>query len=767
MLKNLLPHVDHSYDTWNGSAIAGPYMPNGFASPQPNTPKGGTSFYKGWESKIYGFAQAHVHGTGGQGNYGWIMFMPQTGVINTDWKTYLSSKANEVLDVDYYSVEMPEHKVRTRITPAHNSSLYRFDFSGNPAHLVVDISYMGTADLNLYEGGCHSIHAQFSDDGRVVSGAAVYSGGWGTGLKERDLFFYIEQERAPQAFGTWNKEGMHTGERKLIQDNGSWSELWKAGHKERYVTASHAGIYFTVADSTKPVHVKIGLSKRSVENARYFAQHQIDGFDFEGTRAVCRKEWNRRLSRILVEGPDDDVRAFYTFLHHTWVMPRLLTGDDPYGWNTDYWDDQYSTWDTFRSLYPLKSLIDQEMMAGAANFLTRCQEEFGYIPRHMVNGVPWNGGLDGDTGDDILTEALLKQIPGVDVDRAYAALKGAAFDAKGGRRKAYLKDNRGWMPVPWDGVLTGNRRPGGETVHNNTVDARLAVIASMRGEDETARILGSRSQGWTNLWNPDAVDEDESIRGFMTPRYEDGTFIPVRNEKLDRAGYGARYGEMQMPEWINVRQIAGNFFGEGHYWTYSLLVNHDPLRLIEKCGGPDAFVRRMEVGYENRLMGLGNQPGFFIPWLACYAGRPDVTAKWARHAAIGRRLHKVYDIGSGAKGGYGGSEDSGAMSSWWIFWSMGLFPNAGSDVYLLHGPFLPRITIQLENGRDFIIEGEGAGETSPYVQSCEFNGKPWNQCWIRHRDIMNGGTLKFTMGPEPSKWAQNGRLPPSFSTVSR
>lgn len=775
VVRDLVPLV-YKPHSCRGGSIAGPHMPNGLATPQPNSPKSKTAYYNFEDKDIYGFPQIHVHGTGGQGAYGMIMLMPQSGETPVlDWKQYLSPKEDEVLEPHAYAVTHAKFGVRTEMVPSHNAILYQMTFkSGEPAQVVFDLSYKGTDDLIKKEGGCHAIHADISENGRVVSGKGIYSGGWGSALDPYPVYFYVEFAQAPGAFATWKDGIPDWGSAVLDVVNLKPEEKLKG---TRILNAPHAGVVFRFDKVAGPVRAKIGLSMRSVENARYFAQHQIAGFDLAKAKEIGRAEWNKRLSRILVEGPEDERKAFYTFLTHTWVMPRNKTGDDPYFWNTDYWDEQYSTWDTYRTLWPLKSLIDQRALAGTANFLITSQEQIGFIPRHFVAGVASSFGLNGDTGDNIVTEAVLKKIPGVDPQRAYAALKGTA--TKGGRRPDYLKNNQGWIPFE-AGNQGPRRRAGGETVEDCIADGRIAQIARMLGHKEDAELFFKRSSGWEQLWNPDATDES-GITGFMTPRLEDGSFVPVQageaqqkrhdpNQELDNfapAGKKAEGGQKKKedvtaPASVNVRDIAGDFFGEGCYWTYSLLVNHDPARLIEKCGGADKFIQRLELGYEKDLMGLGNEPGFFIPWLACYAGRPDIAAKWSRYRAIGMRNHKVYQLGPG--GGYGGDDDSGAMSSWWIFWSMGLFPNGGSDIYLLHGPYFPKVTIQLENGKNLVIIGENASAENLYVQSCEFNGKPWNQCWIRHEDIMKGGTLKFVMGDKPSAWAHDGVPPPSLSS---
>jgi putative alpha-1,2-mannosidase len=55
--------------------------------------------------------------------------------------------------------------------------------------------------------------------------------------------------------------------------------------------------------------------------------------------------------------------------------------------------------------------------------------------------------------------------------------------------------------------------------------------------------------------------------------------------------------------------------------------------------------------------------------------------------------------------------------------------------------------------------------TSPenkFIQSATLNGKPLTQIWLRHTDIMNGGSLSFVMGNKLLNWSSNGQLPPSM-----
>jgi putative alpha-1,2-mannosidase len=103
------------------------------------------------------------------------------------------------------------------------------------------------------------------------------------------------------------------------------------------------------------------------------------------------------------------------------------------------------------------------------------------------------------------------------------------------------------------------------------------------------------------------------------------------------------------------------------------------------------------------------------------------------------------------------------MSSLYVFLTTGIFPFAGQDVYYLHGPSVPKLIFHLPNGKTFTILGKNASPSNIYIQSVILNGKPLDNPWIRHKDILNGGILIFTMGPAPSKWGCDGEFDPSIA----
>jgi len=119
-----------------------------------------------------------------------------------------------------------------------------------------------------------------------------------------------------------------------------------------------------------------------------------------------------------------------------------------------------------------------------------------------------------------------------------------------------------------------------------------------------------------------------------------------------------------------------------------------------------------------------------------YADRSDLASYYVRKLMKERFTEE----------GYGGNDDSGAMSSWFMFSSMGFFPNAGQNIYYLTGSSFPAVTLKMGNGKLLKITAKNASDKNIFIKSCKINGKLWNKFWFTHQDIQNGGTIEFVMG---------------------
>jgi putative alpha-1,2-mannosidase len=260
-----------------------------------------------------------------------------------------------------------------------------------------------------------------------------------------------------------------------------------------------------------------------------------------------------------------------------------------------------------------------------------------------------------------------------------------------------------------------------------------------------------RASNWENLWNPDI--SSMGAKGFIWPRNAEGNWTDSLYERLG-VDLKAPMGPVKFdPLTFGIGGFT-SFLYESHSWEYSFYVPQDIKKLIEKCGGNNFFVARLDTFFLKGLFNVGNEFGFLTPYLYIWAGRPDKTAYQVNY--IRRRYF------NSSRRGLPGNDDSGAMSSLYVFDALGLFPVAGQDFYLITGPLFGKTEIRLENGNSFKIIAQNLNKTNIYIQSARLNGKALNRAWLRHQDLVMGGSLELVMGPEPSGWGRS-EVPPSLS----
>ncbi|MEM6885638.1 MAG: glycoside hydrolase domain-containing protein, partial [Verrucomicrobiota bacterium] len=233
--------------------------------------------------------------------------------------------------------------------------------------------------------------------------------------------------------------------------------------------------------------------------------------------------------------------------------------------------------------------------------------------------------------------------------------------------------------------------------------------------------------------------------------------------------------------WRNVysketgRLKASDYY-EGGAWNYSFRLLHDMERRIALCGSKQQFVDMLnqffgygeppcqqleyppdpeveKAGYAlRRFTGMNNEPDMETMYAYIYAGRHDRTAE-----VVHALMKYAYTTG---RGGLPGNDDSGALSSWYVWSAMGVFPVSGQDLYLIGSPLFGRSEIKLP-GRPFIITATGNLGEDIYVQSARLNGEEIDRAYLRIDEFEDGGTLELDMGPNPSKWARKNH-PPSW-----
>ena len=725
-----------------GNNVPGPQLPWGSVNPSPDTEAGYTAGYNP-NRKIRGFSQLHASGGGGPGKYGQFLLSPQIG-LKVGEKEHDSGKAEEIPSPSKYQVRLTDYNIFCEVSPTRHAALYRFTYpDSEEAHLVFDLGHNIPKDSNCFIAG-FADEAEVSVDAQAqtVCGWGNYWGGWsGEPFK---VYFAAQFSQPATGVGTWKN-----GEIKAGQT--SEKEIGKPNRLGCYLKFK--------TEAAKPVLVKIAVSFTSVAQARRYLAEELPAWAFE---TVCREAdevWEKKLQQVTLEGCSDAQRKlFYSALYRTFMSPRDRTGDNP-KWKSGepFWDDQFCVWDTWKTVFPLHVLLSESMVRDNIRSMVDRFRFKGEICDALVAGneryyewflrdglEDWLRNQGGDNFNNIFADAYVKGVSGIDWEEAYQILK---FSADTERAPTYRAQDRGWIPYRMYhfGLFCSRTM---EFAYN---DFCVAQMAKGLGEKKEYKRYLRRSTQWTNLWNPE-LDSD-GFKGFLAPREMNGSWV-ASDPKKDHAE--SSYGGLDRS------------FYEGSSWVYSYSMPHDFARLIRLSGGAEAYVKKLQhamesgghpifvvkdgvvgIGNAPGLIDLSNEPSFMTPFSFIYAGRPDLASYWVR---------KNMTAYSGDN--FPGDEDSGAMGAWLVFATLGFFPNAGQDLYLLNGPLFAKATLRMENGKSITVEGVNASQENVYVQSALLNGKPLERAWLRHGEIKDGAALRFVMGPKASAWGTK-RLPPS------
>lgn len=665
------------------NCVIGPQLPHGSVNPSPQTPNGHHDGYDPKES-IRGFGQLHVSGTG-WGRYGQIFISPQIG-FNANEEGHDSPKSGEVATPYYYSVNLLRYGIKVEITPTHNCSLYRLTFpKSDNANILLDIAHnIPQHIVPIVKGKFIGGDVAYDKGTNTIKGWGEYKGGFGS--EEPYKVFFVAK--------------LDVKLKDVVITNNDSNALYAR---------------LQLPDNITTINLNFGISMRSIENAQRFLNSEVGSLPFDKVKANAKIKWDKVLSTINVKGGSvAERRLFYTTLYHSFLMPRDRTGDNP-NWESDmpHFDDHYCVWDTWRTKFPLMTLLNQSFVSKNINsFIDRFIHDGKCTPTY-TSSLEWDWKQGGDDVDNIIADAFVKNVKGFDRTKAYELVKWDAFNA---RNKSYLK--YGWQPE------AGERMSCSNTMEFAYNDFCGAEVAKAMDDLKTADLLNERSGNWVKLFNPEL--ESFGFKGFVSPRTESNEW-----KTIDPSN---RYGS-----WVE-------YFYEGNSWVYSLFTPHQFGKLIDMCGGKDKMIERLSYGFDQNLIELDNEPGFLSPFIFSHCDRPDLTAKY---------VDKIRSYRFSLEKGYPENEDSGAMGSWYVFTTIGFFPNAGQDFYYLLPPVFPEIVLTMENGKIIKIKTIKSSPNAKYIESVTMNGKALDRSWIRHAEIANGAELIFKLTEKTNKWIIN------------
>lgn len=718
-LPDPLVGTDSRYELSRGNTYPAVFTPFGMIGWTAQTGEGGWP-YQYSADRIRGLLATH-RPSAWMGDYGPFSLMPVTGalkVLPAERGSHFQHSGEDARAYRY-GVTLQDYQVRAEMTPAPHGGVLRFTYPRTEdAYVVLDANSGGSTV---------QIHPE---DNTITGTNSSIHGGFPSGFAQ---YFVAVFDHKFTRHGTWDETG--------VQADAS-------SH-----AGKHVGAYvgFSTAAGDK-VTVRIGVSLVSLEQARRNLAADAPDADFDRAVARAREAWENELGKIeLKGGTEAERRTFYTALYHAFQLPRALHETGPDGAaihysgfdgkvhpGTMYADTGF--WDTFRAEFPLLALVQPKRDAEIIRSMLNASDEGGWIPKWPNPG--YTNVMIGTHADSIVADAYVKGIRDFDVEKAYAALRKDAtlpgtgrYEARGGIED-YLK--LGYVPA--DGKA---KESAASTLEYAYDDFCVSQMARALGKTSDYELFKEHSKNYKNIFDPKT--------GFMRGRNRDGAWV----EPFDPLAWGG-------------------VFTEGNAWQWLWSVQHDVAGLMDLLGGREAFLQKLDTlfsmtnefhvgGYgkvihemtEAKLADTGqyahvNEPVHHVIYLYNYAGQPWKTQQWTR--AIMDRFYRP------GPSGWLGDEDTGQMSSWYVFSSMGFYPvNPGQPVYALTSPVFDQASIHLDNGRTFAVESVKSAPGDVYVQSASLNGKSLDRCWITHEEILQGGVLRFKLGATPNRrWGVGG-----------
>lgn len=677
----------------NGSCMPGPCLPHASVYPSPNTIKCTPGGYA-MNEKICGFAQLHTQGTGGLKSYGNFLISPQIG-LQINEIDHQSDKEEEKASVFYYKVCLKKYGIRCELSPSNNSVLYKFTFPASDSSVILlDVARKTGAEIGLDSGSIN-----ISPDRKSIYGGGTYGKNWPDAKHKWSMYFYAEFSQPAAMSGVFKDNKVIPGQ--------SIGSIQKKG------LGAYVGFRTKL---NQEIYVKIAVSFVSTEHARKLLHNEIPAWDFESLKENAKATWNDYLSRIQIEGSDEEKTIFYTHLFHAFVQPRDRTGNNLWHTQEDFWDDHYTMWDSWKTMFPLMCLIDQEMVASNIRSFINRHKYNRYVAEAFINGKESPVGQGGNTVDNIIGDAFVKKIPGVDWEKAYAVLK---YNADSMRTPGYR--NIGYMFHKEPTIYSWRIFAGSATLAFSVNDYCIANVAKGLCKQQDYEFYKLRSSNWKNIWNSAA--KSDGFSGFIMARNQDGSFNEIDPKRGNLAFY------------------------EGSCWEYSYEIPHDVEKMVELMGGKQKFVERLQYALNNHLINFGNEPSFMTPWLFANESvqRPDLTSFYVRTKLL---PHFTRD-------NMPGDDDQGAMASLYVFARLGLFPFAGTDKYYLHGGSFSQATLKLPDNKKLVIKSLNASPENIYIKSVKLNNERLKRSWINHDEVMKGGILEFEMTSTPLNFINN------------
>lgn len=679
------------------------------------------SGYQFDDTTIFGFSHTHFSGTG-HSDLGDILILPVVEPINSENSILKSAKGfsdifshdQEKASPGFYSVKLKKSDIKAEMTATERVGFHRYTFpETDQAHLVLDLM----ANIYDYDGKNVWTFLRVENDSTVTGYRQTT--GW---ARTRTVYFAMRFSQPIKAYGRYRAdETPYKGFYRKFNESENFPEM--AGREMRAYFNFH-----TIQN--EPLMLKVALSPVSTQNALNNMTAEAPNWDFEGVQHLAQQKWNVELSKIKVETTTPaDKTTFYTALYHTMLSPIMYEDTDKSYRGLDQNNHRsegftnytiFSLWDTYRALHPLLNLLHPQRNNDMVHSMLAHHDQSVHkmlpIWSHYANE---NWCMIGYHSVSVLADAVVKGTTNADLNRILDACVHTAevsyFDGLGN----YIE--MGFVPEDKSSNAVS------KTLEYAYNDWCIAQIAQKAGRMEVYKQFMARSEFYRNVYNATST--------YMQPRLSDGSW-KKNFDPFDTHGQG---------------------FIEGNALNYGLYVPHQIDTMIAMMGGKEWFSKHLDMIFNTPIEdkyivkneditrdGIignyvhGNEPGHHIPYL--YNWTND---RWKTQERVRMILATMY---SDKEDGLCGNDDAGQMSAWYVFSALGFYPVLpGSTDYALGSPSVQQATIQLGNGKQWVVKTVNQSAENVYVEKTILNGTALKTPSLSHDIIQKGGEIIFYM----------------------
>lgn len=680
----------------HGHVYPGATVPFGMVQLSPDNGDEGWDWCSGYHyssNTIAGFSHTHLNGTG-IGDWCDISVLPLVDSIGANQSVIKHSfkHKNESAYPGYYAVKL-DNGILCELTATERTGFHQYSFPSKNAWLRFDMGF--------------KINWDQPTDGliKIINDSTIggyrYSTGWAK--NQRVYFTAVFSSKIKSYRFIDATENNRVGQSKTVK------------------------LLLAFESANQKVTVKTGISSVSIEKAG-IALNEINNQSFDAIVVKAENKWENELKKIEINTNDKALATkFYTALYRSALAPLIYSDQDGTYQNQQGQINQmpngkkrytiFSLWDTFRALNPLFTITQPTLVPEFINSMLQFYKENGLLPVWDIS--TWEANtMTGYHAIPVIADAILKDIKGFNVDTAYAAMLKSAHQKQRGTQD-YIK--HGYLPQDkhgWSVTIT---------LEYAYDDWCIAQVAKKLGKTKDYELLMQRAKSYQNLFDKET--------GFMRAKNSQGKFIEPFDPLLSEHGFEGQYIE-------------------GTAWQHSFFVPHDIKGLAGLYGGKEKLANKLDSLFsapsilhgENAsadVSGLigqyahGNEPSHHIIYMYSALGYPDKAAKWIK--AVADSFYKT------GPDGLIGNDDCGQMSAWYIFSSLGLYPmNPASGEYVFGFPLIKNASINLANHKKLKIKVvQKSNSREAYIRAVLWNGKKLNRHFIKHSEIINGGTLTY------------------------